>query len=325
MSLAATRRREASPESGRKQGRGVHRGDGARKSSGRADGSGVVRTYRYAFLVPAVAVFTVFFLLPAFFGMYLSLTDASTFVPDTHFIGLDNYRLMAGDSSVLWNATWNQFAYAACVTVGKTVLGVAIAFLLDRTFRGAKFLRVVVYLPIMFSTIVVGLLFGYILKADGPLNVLLKPFGLAQDWFGSFDLALYSVTAVDTWMGVGWTVVLVLAALQAVPTELIESAHLDGAGPWQVARHIKIPYIRHAINLAALLTFITGMKAFDMIYATTGGGPGTATEVLTSYVYKQLNTGALGYAAAVNVFQFLMITAVALVINRFVRRMEATA
>ncbi|MFF3959552.1 carbohydrate ABC transporter permease [Streptomyces sp. NPDC001890] len=306
----------------------IRRGEAQRRSRIGAKGttrSGVIHTYRYAFLVPAVTVFTVFFLLPAFFGMYLSLTDASTYVPDTHFVGLANYRMMAGDSSVLWNATWNQFLYAACVTVGKTGLGVAIAFLLNRTFTGAKVLRVVVYLPIVFSTIVVGLLFGYILKADGPLNTLLTPFGLDQNWLGSFDLALYSVTAVDTWMGVGWTVVLVLAALQAVPQELIESAQLDGAGAWQTARHIKVPYIRHAINLAALLTFITGMKAFDMIYATTGGGPGTATEVLTSYVYKQLNTGALGYASAVNVVQFLLITSVALVINRFVRKMEAAA
>lgn len=286
---------------------------------------GVVHTYRYWFLLPALAVFTVFFLLPAFYGMYLSLTDASTYVPDTHFVGLANYRLLGQDSSVLWNATRNQFVYAACVTAGKTVLGVAIAFLLNRAFHGARLLRVVVYLPIMFSTVVVGLLFDYILKSDGPLNTVLKPLGLARDWFGSFDLALYSVTAVDTWMGVGWTVVLVLAALQAVPTELVESAQLDGAGPWQVAWRVKIPFIRHAITLAALLTFISGMKAFDMIYATTGGGPGTATEVLTSFVYKQLNTGALGYAAAVNVVQFLLITTVALVINRFVRKTEALA
>ncbi|MFB7919109.1 carbohydrate ABC transporter permease [Streptomyces sp. NPDC056061] len=285
---------------------------------------GIDRTYRYAYLVPAVLVFTVFFLLPAFFGMYLSLTDASTYVPETNYVGLDNYRTLFGDGTVLWNATRNQFVYAALVTVGKTGLGVAIAFLLNRAFRGSRALRAVVYLPIMFSTIVVGLLFNYILKADGPVNALLEPFGLAQDWFGSFDLALYSVTAVDTWMGVGWTVVLVLAALQAVPDELVESAQLDGAGPWQVTRHIKLPYIRHAIYLAGLITFITGMKAFDLIYATTGGGPGTATEVLTSYVYKQLNTGALGYAAAVNVFQFVTITVVALVINRFVRRMEAS-
>ncbi|MER7584409.1 sugar ABC transporter permease [Kitasatospora sp. NPDC097691] len=310
MSIAAPRRQEA--------------GTGRRAQAAGRSRQGVDRAYPYAYLVPAVVVFTVFFLLPAFFGMYLSLTDASTYVPDTDFVGLANYGLLFGDGSALWNATANQFVYAACVTVGKTVLGIAIAFLLDRAFRGSKALRVVVYLPIMFSTIVVGLLFDYLLKGDGPVNALLKPFGLANDWFGSFDLALYSVTAVDVWMGVGWTVVLVLAALQAVPTELIESAELDGARAWQVVRHIKLPYIRHAVNLAALITFITGMKAFDLIYATTGGGPGTATEVLTSYVYKQLNTGSLGYAAAVNVFQFALITLIALVINRFVRRMEAT-
>ncbi|MGV9777901.1 carbohydrate ABC transporter permease [Streptosporangium sp. NPDC003464] len=290
----------------------------------RSSRRGVEHTYRYAYLVPAVLVFTAFFLLPALFGMYLSLTDASTYAPETHFVGLANYNLMFNDGPALLNATKNQFVYAACVTVGKTVLGVAIAFLLNRAFKGSRVLRAVVYLPIMFSTIVVGLLFNYILKADGPVNTLLKPFGLAQDWFGSFDLALYSVTVVDTWMGVGWTVVLVLAALQGVPADLVESAQLDGAGPWQVVRHIKVPYIRHAINLGALITFITGMKAFDLIYATTGGGPGTATEVLTSYVYKQLNTGALGYAAAANVYQFAMITIIALLINRFVRKMEAT-
>jgi raffinose/stachyose/melibiose transport system permease protein len=294
------------------------------RASRRARRGGVAGTYRYAYLVPAVAVFTVFFLLPAFFGMYLSLTDASTYTPDQRFVGLDNYRTMFGEGSVLWTAVRNQFVFAVIVTVLKTGIGVALAFLLNRAFKGQKALRMIVYLPIMFSTVVVGLLFGYILKADGPVNALLQPFGLDRDWFGDFDLALYSVTAVDTWMGVGWTTVLVLAALQAVPKDVIESARIDGANAWQLAFRIKIPLVRHAINLAALLTFITGMKAFDMIYATTGGGPGTATEVLTSFVYKQLNTGSLGYAAAVNVFQFILITCVALVINRFVRRMEAT-
>jgi raffinose/stachyose/melibiose transport system permease protein len=291
----------------------------------RRAGGGIEGTYRYAYLVPAVAVFTIFFLLPAFLGMYLSLTDASTFTPDSQYVGLANYRLMFGSGSVLLTATSNQFIYAACVCAGKTLLGVAIAFLLNRIFRGRYLLRVVVYLPIMFSTVVVGLLFDYILKSDGPLNAVLRPFGLARDWFGDFDLALFSVTAVDVWMGVGWTVVLVLAALQAVPADVLEAAELDGVNAWQGVQYIKIPFIRHAINLALLLTFISGMKAFDLIYATTGGGPGTATEVLTSYVYKQLNTGSLGYAAAVNVFQFVIITVIALVIGRFVRKLEATA
>ncbi|WP_405681942.1 carbohydrate ABC transporter permease [Streptomyces sp. NBC_01238] len=282
-------------------------------------------TYRYAYLLPAVAVFTVFFLLPAIFGMYLSLTDASTFVPETRFVGLDNYRLMFSEGGVLWQSVRNQFVYAIVVTVLKTVIGVALALLLNRAFKGHKSLRAVVYLPIMFSTIVVGMLFGYILKADGPVNALLEPLGLARDWFGDFDMALYSVTLVDTWMGVGWTAVLVLAALQAVPADVLESAQIDGAGPLQTTLRIKLPLVRHAISLAALLTFISGMKAFDMIYATTGGGPGTATEVLTSFVYKQLNTGSLGYASAVNVFQFVLITVIALVINRFVRRVEAQA
>lgn len=284
------------------------------------------KVYSRWFLVPALAIFSVFFVLPAVVGLWLSFTNASTLSDRQAFIGLDNFRLLGDNADVFLGDIRNQVVYAVLVTVGKTVLGVALAFLLDRAFRGRDFVRAVVYMPIMFSTIVIGILFGFLLSQDGLLNRFLDGIGLsalAQDWLGSFDVALYAVAGVDIWMGVGWTVVIVLAAIQGIPRDIIEAGQIDGAGAWQLATQIKIPYIMHAISLAALLTFITGLKSFEIIYATTGGGPGHTTEVLTIFVQKALSTTNLGYASAAAFVQFALVAAVALVVNAVIRRLGA--
>ena len=284
--------------------------------------------YPYVFLLPAVAVFTVFFVLPAVLGLYLSLTDASILRSDSRWVGLDNYvRLFGPEGRKFFASISNQALFAIVTTLGKTGLGVAIAFLLNRAFVGRNFIRAVVYLPIMFSTIVVGILFNFILRRDGPFNGFLDAIGLGflrQDWFGNFDIALFSIAGVDIWMGTGWTVVLVIAALQSIPEDVIDAAKLDGAKPWQMVAFIKIPFILHAINLALLLTFISGMQAFDIIYATTGGGPGTATEVMGTFISRRLAAHELGFPAAASFVQFVLITAIAIVINRFVARKEAS-
>lgn len=282
------------------------------------------RVYPRTFLVPAIAVFTIFFLFPALLGLWLAFTDASTLSRTQEFIGIRNFELLYVDNLPgFLQSVGLQFLYAVIVTVLKTVVGVALAFLLDRVFRGNHGLRALVYLPMMLSTIVVGSTFYFLLANDGPVNQALRGLGLgflAQDWFGSFDLALITVAVVETWMGVGWTMVIVLAALQAVPKDLIEAANLDGVSAWQMTRYLKIPFISHAITLTALLSFVAGMKAFDIIIATTGGGPGTATSVLTIFNLKALSTSNLGYASAVSFTQFILVTMIALALNAVINR-----
>ncbi|WP_144875093.1 carbohydrate ABC transporter permease [Microbacterium sp. 1.5R] len=284
----------------------------------------VARAYPRTFLLPAIVIFTIFFLFPAILGLWLAFTDASTLSQTQQFIGLANFELLFIDNLPGFaKSVGLQFLYAIIVTVLKTLVGVALAFLLDRVFRGNHALRTIVYLPMMLSTIVVGSTFYYLLANDGPVNQALRGIGLGfltQDWFGNFDLALYTVGVVETWMGVGWTMVIVLAALQAVPKDLIEAAHLDGVSAWQMARYLKIPFISHAITLTSLLSFVGGMKAFDIIIATTGGGPGTATSVLTIFNLKALSTSNLGYASAVSFTQFVVVTAIALVLNSLIAR-----
>ncbi|MFC9559853.1 carbohydrate ABC transporter permease [Agromyces sp. NPDC056965] len=283
--------------------------------------------YPYWFGAPATLIFTVFFVLPAALGLWLSFTNASTLSPRQEFIGFDNFELLFGSNgAAFFGALGNQFAYAIITTIGKTGLGVLLAFFLNRAFLGRNLLRAIVYMPIMFSTIVVGIVFGFILANDGLLNSFLRNIGLGfvtQDWLGNFDLALYSVTAIDIWMGVGWTVVLVLAALQSVPTELLESAEVDGASPFRRSIHVSLPIIAPTVGLAALLTLISGLKSFEIIYATTGGGPGHATEVMTTFLAKALGTTNLGYASAISFVQFAIITVIALLINVVNRRIEA--
>jgi len=290
----------------------------------------VLRTYypRW-FLLPATLIFTVFFITPAVLGLWLSLTDATVLTQKVNFVGLAQYQLLFGEEREKFlQALTNNLLFAVLDTIAKTGLGVALAFLLNRAWRGRTVVRAIVYLPIMFSTIVIGILFTYILHSDGLVNTALTKVGLgvlAKDWLGDFGLALYSVVGIDTWMGVGWTVVLVLAALQAIPNDVIEAARLDGAEGWQLTFRIKMPFIAHAVNLALLLTFISGMKVFDIVFASTGGGPGNSTEVLATYLQKSMSSGSLGFPAAVSVVQFVLITILAFIINRIARRTEARA
>ncbi|CAH1192995.1 Melibiose/raffinose/stachyose import permease protein MelD [Paenibacillus allorhizoplanae] len=285
----------------------------------------IKKYYPTYFLIPILLVFTIFYVSPALLGLLYSITDASITTSGIHFVGLENYTMLFNEGNAFLISIWNQFQFAFFDAVGKTVIGLLIALLLNKKFRGNNLLRALVYMPIMFGTIVVGIIFNYILSSEGFLNGLLKSIGLsslANDWLGSFTLALYSVIAVDVWVGAGWSVLVILAALQSVPKEQMESAEIDGAGSMRKFFSIVLPYIMHAINLSFLLSVISGLKAFDIIYAMTGGGPGHATEVMTTFLAKSMSSGSIGYPAAISVSQFVIITVVAMVINYFSSRRE---
>lgn len=284
------------------------------------------KNYPVIYLIPILIIFTIFYVSPAVLGLLYSLTDASIKSSGIHFVGLENYKLLFSDGDTFFVSVWNQFKFAIIDALGKTVIGLLIALLLNRKFRGNHFLRALVYVPIMFGTIMVAIIFNYILSYDGFLNTFLNKVGLdflANDWLGSFTLAIYSVIAVDVWVGVGWSMLLILAALQSVPKDLIECSEIDGAGPIVKFLHITMPFIKSTINLSFLLCIISGLKAFDIIYAMTRGGPGHATEVMTTFLVKSMSSGSIGYPAAISVIQFIIITVVALVISYFTNRRES--
>ncbi len=286
------------------------------------------RIYPSYFLAPALIIFTIFYIIPAFVGLGLSLTDVKLTSSEMHFVGLQNYYTLFSSSGQFIPAVLHQFLFAFLVTLGKTGIGVLLALFMDQRFVGRDFLRALVYAPIMISLVVVGMVFNFLLGSDGVVNQFLTFIGLGsitRPWLGDFDTALVTVAGIDVWIGVGWTVVIVLAALQSVPQDALEAAKIDGAGPLRTVVSIKLPLVAHAINLALLLTFISGMKAFDIVYATTGGGPGRSTEVISTFIAKQLVTGSLALPAAASFAQFLLITVLAFFINYLIRRSEADA
>lgn len=285
----------------------------------------IKRNYPVYLLIPILILFTIFYVSPALLGLLYSVTDASITTSGIHFVGLENYKLVFSEGSAFLISVWNQFKFAFFDAIGKTGIGILLALLLNQKFKGNHFLRAMVYMPIMFGTIVIGIVFNYILSYEGFLNNMLNSVGLgfiAKDWLGDFDLALYSVIGVDIWVGVGWSVLLILAALQSVPKDLMECADIDGATPIRKFFKITFPFILHAVNLSFLMSVISGLKAFDIIYAMTGGGPGHATEVMSTFLVKSMSSGSIGYPAAISVCQFLLITVIALSINHFSSRRE---
>ncbi|CAH1057610.1 carbohydrate ABC transporter permease [Paenibacillus pseudetheri] len=284
------------------------------------------KRYPVYYLVPIILIFTVFYISPAAIGLFYSLTDASIKTSGVHFVGFENYKTLFSDSGAFLISIWNQFKFAILVAVGKTIIGLFLALLLNRKFKGNQFLRALIYIPIMFGVIMVALIFNYILSYEGFLNNFLTSIGLsslANDWLGSFSISMYSVVGVDIWIGVGWSMMLILAALQSVSKDLIECSEIDGAGAFRKFFNITLPSISSTLNLSILLSIISGLKAFDIIYALTRGGPGHATEVMSTYLVKSMSSGSIGYPAAISVIQFVIITIVALAINSLTKRSES--
>ena len=271
------------------------------------------------FYLPAAALYLVFFAIPTFASFYFSLTRWTLF--DTEFIGLENYVRFFQDPQ-LFTGFVNTFVYGMSTSGAKVVIGLALAVLLTSQIVARGYLRSVVFFPVLVSTIGVGVMFTALLDPfDGLLNTVLATFGIeGPQWFTNPDIALLSVAAVDVWKGVGIATLIYIAGLVAIPREYYEAAEIDGAGRWQQFRRITLPLAMPATGTVIILSLIGGLRSFDLIWATTGGGPGFASDVIASVIYKQYQAGYYGLSTAGNVVLFLVVTAimvpVTMVINR---------
>jgi raffinose/stachyose/melibiose transport system permease protein len=266
-------------------------------------------TYPTWFFVPTIVLYIVFFVLPTFSSFYFSLTRWSLF--DATFIGFGNY-VQFFKNPQLYTSFIHTLIYAALTSGTKVVLGFMIALLLTSPVIGRGYLRAVVFFPVLLSTIGVGLLFKSLLDPfHGIVNAILGVFNLPQPgWFTDPNLALYSIAGVDIWKGVGIATLIFMAGIVAIPSEYFEAARIDGATSGQVLRSITIPLSRNATVTVIILSLIGGLRSFDIIWATTGGGPGFTSDVLASVIYKQYQAGFYGLSTAGNVVLFLVVTAI---------------
>jgi raffinose/stachyose/melibiose transport system permease protein len=280
----------------------------------------ILQTYPYWFYVPAGLVFLVFFLVPTALAFYFSLTRWSLF--DATFIGLDNYATFLSDPQLL-SGLRNTIIYAVLTSGLKVIISLPLAMLLTSNIRLKGFFRGIIFFPVLVSTVAVGITFATLMQPSiGVINTALGFFGLPQpNWLGDPDLALYSVVLVDVWKGIGIAMVILIAGILSIPVEYFEAARLEG-GTWVKFRHVILPLARNAMFTVILLSFIGGLRTFDLIWTMTRGGPGFASDVLTSVIYKQYQAGFYGLSTAGNVVLFILVTAIVYPLMRFFNRRE---
>jgi raffinose/stachyose/melibiose transport system permease protein len=276
--------------------------------------------YPYWFYLPAAIIFGVIFVLPTLLSFYYSLTRWTLF--ETEFIGLDNFFQFTREPS-LTNGLRNTFVYAIVTSGLKVVLGLLLAVLLTSSIRARNVLRAVVFFPVLVSTVAVGITFAVLMHPSrGLINTTLAALGIdGPAWLIDPDIALWSVALVDVWKGVGIALVIFIAGILSIPEEYSDAAKLEG-GAWVRFRHIIVPLSRNATFAVILLSFISGLRTFDLIWTMTRGGPGFSTDVLTSTIYKQYQAGFYGLATAGNVILFIAVTALVYPLQRFLSRRE---
>ena len=278
--------------------------------------------YPLWFYIPAAIIFIVLFAVPTFASFYFSLTRWTLF--DTEFIGLDNFRQFFSEPFLV-KGFINTFIYGFLTSAAKVVVGLLLGLLLTSQIVARGYLRSVVFFPVLVSTIGIGITFQILMDPfDGLINQALAVVGITGPaWLTDPSLALYSIILIDVWKGVGIATLIFIAGLVGIPQEYYEAARVDGASGWQNFWHLTLPLVMPATATVVLLSLIGGLRSFEMIWATTGGGPGFASDVIGSLIYKQYQAGFYGLSTAGNVILFIVVTAIILPVQWLLNRREA--
>jgi len=269
----------------------------------------------YAWIAPALLVFGLFTLLPVAVGLLLSCSDWNgTAVPA--FNGISNYRQAFHDGTY-WSAIVHNIIYAVGTVAAKIILGLGLALVMNRTLPGRAAFRTALFMPVMLSFVAIGLLWSWIYNYNfGLLNGVLDFLQLGwlkQDWLGNPFSALYALMVVDVWKWFGLHMVLFLAGLQNISSELYEAARIDGATSWQSFRWITLPLLLPVTAFNIVLAAAGAFNVFDLVYVMTQGGPVDATNVAMTDMYREaFQFYHFGYSAALSLVQLVIVTAVSL-------------
>jgi raffinose/stachyose/melibiose transport system permease protein len=288
------------------------------------------KVYPTYFAAGALLLYLALYVLPGLMGIGYAFTDWSVYSRELHYVGFDNFATIFSSNYNYTEYITNTLTFTIVTTVFKTVLGLVLALLLTKRIRLLNFHRAVMYIPSVLSTLIVGMIFRSILNPKiGLLNVSLRAIGLdslAMQWLTDSKIAFQSVMAVDVWKGMGYIMTIFIAGILSISPMYFEAADIDGANAWQRFRYITLPMLSPTLAVTTVLNVIYGLKVFDMVYALTNGGPGYATEVLYTGVYKEFGLGryAIGTALSSIMFLFMLVTGYFL-IRLLTRNEEALA
>jgi raffinose/stachyose/melibiose transport system permease protein len=295
---------------------------GGRRAGKPKRGAVLDRAYPGWFLLPGAAIFAVFFMLPTFASFYFAFTRWSLF--DVKFIGVDNFVQFFRDPQ-LTKAFVNTLIYGATTSIAKVVIGLLLGVMLTSGIFARGYLRAIIFFPVLVSTIGVGITFKALLDPfNGVINTTLASIGITgPGWLTDPTLVLYTLIGIDVWKGVGLATLIYMAGLVAIPSDYYEAARIDGATGFDAFWNITLPLVRPATTTVVILSLIGGLRSFDLIWATTNGGPGFSSDVMASVIFKQYQAGFYGLSTAGNVVLFLVVTAVVLPLFVWMNRRQA--
>src|ERR1700687_837067 len=291
---------------------------GTRRASGRGSKRRREFVLVWVFLLPSLAVFLLYRILPLLWDLVLSFEDFSLF-GDTRWIGFAHYRDMWQDE-VFWTSLWNTLIFLASAPVG-IVLALAVSLMVNTDIRGRNVYRTIVFLSYPLMTVAVGIIWRWMYDEKvGLINFVLRSLGVIDTplpFLQSFELVLPSVLLANVWQILGFYMIILLAGLQNIPQNLYEAAAIDGANGRQQFVRITLPLLRPSIFLAFVIGIMTSLTSFDLVYVMTQGGPSHSSELLVTYIYKvAFELSKIDYAAALTVVQFLLLVTLTWIGNR---------
>jgi raffinose/stachyose/melibiose transport system permease protein len=278
-------------------------------------------------LGPALVIYCVFAVYPLIDVFVLSFQRWNGLDPHRAFAGLSNYEFILTKDPVFWVAFNNTVIWTLLCLVLPPLIGLLLALGLNQPIFGRGTLRAIFYLPVIIASIAVATMWRWMYDPFlGLFSQIMTDLGwqpMIPDWLGNKKIALYSVFAAHLWQSVGFSMVLFLAGLQGVSQTLVEAARIDGAGRWAVFRYVTLPALRTTITIVLVLSVISSLKAFDIVYGLTGGGPAQSTQMLALWAFTQaMQIFDYGRGAAISVVLLLITIAIVIPYLRWTQKRE---
>jgi raffinose/stachyose/melibiose transport system permease protein len=273
------------------------------------------------FLTPVILLMMIYIIYPIFSTFEISLNEWNGISANKAFIGFENWKTLINDNS-FWKAFVNNIILMVCSILLQMPMAIALATFLDAGGRKVNIYKVAWFLPLLMSSVAIGFLFSYALATTGGMvSTISQALGGGKvDLLGRAPHALYAVIFVVAWQYTPFYMIFFLAGYSNISVDIFEATIIDGATRGQYFRHVALPLLRPVISTACILSLIGSLKYFDLIYVMTGGGPGTATELMATYMYKMsFKNFRMGYGSTAAAGMFVLVTVIALLIQRLLK------
>lgn len=279
--------------------------------------------WAYLFILVPILLQLIFFYLPMLQGFFYSLTDWTGLTPNYNMVGFANYSTIFGDQKFIKSISFT-LVFTLGLIIGEVILGIAIARLLNSKLKGVGFFRTAYFFPAVLSTVTLGLIFKQVFNYGFPqIGEAMNIPWLQGNLIASEKTVVLGVLFVALWQGIAMPVIIFLSGLQSIPSEILEAAEIDGANSRQIFKSIELPYLLPSLSMVFILALKSGLTAFDLIYALTGGGPSDKTTSLGLLVYNYaFKSNQYGYANAIAVVLFLIIGVISVIQIRVSKRFE---